>query len=526
MYLNVRIVWFKRDLRLYDHAPLVDAVGFGGLVIPLYIVEPEYWQQPFAARRHWHFIHDCLVELRADCTALGQPLMLCKGSAVEVFDSLSQRYGIDGIHAHEETGNGWTYARDKAVLGWCKSQAIPFHEYPANGVVRRLANRDGWAKIRNERMVLPRLPKPQSFNNIAGLVAGDILAKDDPVFGDAVPGITQLGGRRAAIGTLKSFLLERGETYVYRLSAPGPSHRHCSRLSPHLAWGTLSVREVLAAIKNRRAGLSKDEAGRWGRNLSAFASRLSWRCHFVQKIEDQPAIEFAAMHPAFEAMRDYDPDNASDADMQAQLMAAWASGNTGYPLIDACMRALIHDGWINFRMRAMLVSFASYHLWLDWRQTGYHLARLFTDYEPGIHYSQLQMQSGVTGINALRIYNPIKQSQEQDPNGDFIRRFVPELANVSNSWIHTPWKMDAAMQEAASCVIGRDYPAPIIDHAAAVKSARENIAAVRAKAGFKDQAKKVYQKLGSRKKSSAKGTAKKQSMKRASKAASSQLQLF
>jgi len=177
----------------------------------------------------------------------------------------------------------------------------------------------------------------------------------------------------------------------------------------------------------------------FGRNLSAFGSRLAWRCHFVQKIEDQPEIETNCMHPAFEGLREQAHNPA--------YFQAWATGQTGYPFIDACMRNLIAEGWITFRMRAMLVSFASYQLWLDWRVTGHHLARLFTDYEPGIHYSQLQMQSGVTGINAMRVYNPIKQSQEHDPKGTFILKWVPELRAIPSEYIHEPWKWERSLMD-------------------------------------------------------------------------------
>jgi deoxyribodipyrimidine photolyase len=145
-----------------------------------------------------------------------------------------------------------------------------------------------------------------------------------------------------------------------------------------------------------------------------------------------------------------------------ERLGAWQAGRTGYPLVDACLRSLVATGWLTFRMRALVVSFASYSLWLHWRPTGLFLARHFLDFEPGIHWSQLQMQSGTTGINTLRIYNPTKQALEQDPGGVFIRRWVPELAGVPSVFVHMPWTMPADAQRMAGC---RGFPRGVLPRA-------------------------------------------------------------
>jgi deoxyribodipyrimidine photo-lyase len=246
------------------------------------------------------------------------------------------------------------------------------------------------------------------------------------------------------------------------------------------------VREVEQATKAKMqslAGNPDPDAAFFRRNLSAFLSRLAWHCHFIQKLEQQPDIEFTCMHPAFEGMR--------EPYFREDFFEAWKAGNAGYPLVDACMRSLHANGWITFRMRAMLVSFASYHLWLDWRKTAPFLARLFTDYEPGIHYSQFQMQSGVTGVNAVRMYNPIKQSYDHDPAGKFIRRYLPELKAVPDSFIHEPWRMDAPPA---------NYPRPIVEHEAAIKHARAEISERTKSVGFREVSRAVNQTFGSRNK--------------------------
>lgn len=485
MISNMHIVWFKRDLRVSDHAPLV-AAAKAGHVLPLYIVEPALWKLADSSRRHWHFIHDSLLQLQCDLAALGASLVIRVGEVTQVLEQLRHELVAFTIWSHEETGNGWTYTRDIAVAQWCRAHGILWHELPSNGVVRRLKTRDGWAALRDERMRAPVIPEPLSLMTVSDVASHALPDKYHPMFGNSAIGFVQSGGHKEGVKTLESFLKERSRHYMQTISKPGVSARHCSRLSAHITFGTLSVREVEQATQAKLTSLASihdTDAAMFRRNLSAFLSRLAWHCHFIQKLEQQPEIEYQCMHPAFEGMRE--PHFRDD------FFEAWKAGQTGYPLVDACMRSLYENGWITFRMRAMLVSFASYHLWLDWRQTAPFLAQLFTDYEPGIHYSQFQMQSGVTGMNAVRIYNPIKQSIDHDPHGTFIRRFVPELKTVPSSFIHEPWRMDTPPA---------DYPPPLVEHEAAIKHARAEISKRWKQEGFKETSKAVNHKLGSRNK--------------------------
>lgn len=182
------------------------------------------------------------------------------------------------------------------------------------------------------------------------------------------------------------------------------------------------------------------------------------------------------------------------------LFQSWASGQTGYPLIDAAMRSLLSTGWLHFRGRAMLVAFASYHLWLHWRPLAPHLAQCFVDYEPGIHYPQIQMQAGTTGINPNRMYNPVKQSMQKDPKGEFIRQWLPELRRVPDSWLHQPWLMSTALQQQFGCVIGRDYPVPVVAASQAVTAARARLSQWLAqhRTAFELEKRQVFQRHASR----------------------------
>ena len=495
--MSYSVIWFKRDLRLHDHAALTEAASRGPILC-LYVVEPSLWEQADAARQHFEFILESLRDLYIALKQHGGRLHVVTGDIIGVLTALYDKAPFENLCAHEETGNAWTYQRDLAVGRWCRTYQVNWLEFRQFGVVRRLADRDHWKSSWDahvDQMCLP-VPSQMQFvdmpwqDALPPSASGLNLTQRDPPR-------RQKGGRQVGLAVLSSFLHERSAYYRGGISSPLSAPDACSRLSPYLTFGCLSLREIMHATVQRMEQLHDDPliskhpaATRMKQGLNAFVSRLYWHCHFIQKLESEPEIEEKNMHRGYDGMRE---NEWNDVHFQAFIQ-----GRTGWPMVDACIAMLRETGWINFRMRAMLVSVASYPLWLHWRQVGNWLATQFIDYEPGIHWSQMQMQAGTTGINVPRVYNPIKQAQDHDPKGVFVRRWLPAMRQVPDLFLFEPWTMPADLQGAYGIELGRDIPIPLVDLDAATREAKAKLFAVRGQAEVKAGKSAVVKKHGSR----------------------------
>jgi deoxyribodipyrimidine photo-lyase len=492
--MSLQVVWFKRDLRLHDHAALHHAAA-SGPVLCLYAIEPSIWAQPDVSNQHYQFILESLRDLNSEMRHYGGQVHAVCGEVTTLLAQLHAAAPIATLHSHEETGNNVTFQRDLAVARWCREHGVAWHEHTQFGVIRRLKDRNLWQAHWQGHANAPRWPTPAldvlRFAVLPLQTWMDQSAPSPQALGLAgnQPPHRQTGGRRSGLAVLKSFLESRSAQYRGGISSPLSAPSACSRLSPYLAYGCLSLREVVQATRRQTQRLPT-ESGHHKRGLTAFTSRLFWHCHFIQKLESEPELEWRNVHRGYDGLREPDWDGAH--------FDALVAGRTGWPMVDACVVMLRETGWINFRMRAMLVSVAAYPLWLHWRDVGLWLARQFLDYEPGIHWSQMQMQSGTTGINTTRVYNPIKQAQDHDPQGHFVRRWLPAMRKVPDAWLFEPWKMPSDLQQRYGVQVGVDIAMPLVDLEIATRSAKQRLHALRAQPKVRAAKAAIVAKHGSR----------------------------
>ncbi len=464
---KVNIVWLKRDLRLRDHLPLKLAIEDGVPFLMVYFFEPSVLKDPHYDIRHWRFVWQSLMDLNRQLVKLDSKIHIFHNEIIPAFEKLNEFFDIKKVFSFQETGLKVTYDRDKQFSSFCKKENIQWTEYQQNGIERGRKNRNEWIVRWHDFMERPTdNPDWDKFTplNLESSLFLEIKGESIPNEFSKLDTNFQEGGESKAWAYMRSFYDGRARNYSKHISKPNLSRKGCSRLSPYIAWGNLSIRQVYQKYELARKSNS------YKKPLDNFSSRLRWHCHFIQKFEMEDRMEFKNINSGYDNIkRKFEPQN----------FLAWKRGQTGFPLVDACMRCLIQTGYINFRMRAMTLSFLTHNLWQDWKEGAVWLASQFLDFEPGIHYPQVQMQAGVTGINTVRIYNPIKQSKDNDEEGLFIKKYIPELKNIPIEFIHEPWLMTAMEQQLYGIEIGKDYPAPIINLKISSKEARDKIWAKR-----------------------------------------------
>lgn len=427
----MNLVLFDKDLRVNDHQPFAEAVKFGE-VLPLYIHDPSVWNSNGFSARHFQFVIEGLEELSRQFTVNGGRMFFAIGEVEKILDVLLETYGSLSIFKHKAS---------RIVQQWAESNHqncnVYGHEYEkkaAKGLKKQ------WEQYMNEPIISPpkniiipdRIPEVlftdlKKFHNVK--IQGNRIR-----FG-------QQGGELNAIETLDTFLEERFLNYIENSDKPIPSSLSSSRLSAYITWGNISVRTVYQKTRDRLECISGEDK----KQLEYFLAKLYSR----EKI----------LNESFGYVTPHRP-GTGEKDQHEELLR-WLSGKSGIPFMDAAMRSLHKTGWLNFTLRGMAASFACNTLKLDCTKVSMELAGLFLDYQPEIH--EYLMHEHIDK-GKLKLVDPVKMGKKLDPDGNLIKRYIPELSQLSSKYIHEPWLYPGFYQ------LG--YETPIVDVQQANKRAR------------------------------------------------------
>ncbi|WP_440959824.1 cryptochrome/photolyase family protein [Oceanicaulis sp. LC35] len=454
------IVWFRQDLRLADNPALQAAAATGSPVIPVYILDdeaPGAWK-PGGASRWW--LHHSLKSLADDISRLGGRLVFLDGAAKPCLEALISETGAQAVFWNR-LYEPWARKRDEAIKSALNDSAIKARSFNGSLIVEPwdIATKTGnpykvftpfWKSLKAEHSPAEPTGRPDHlrFHDVNAGVCLDDLALL-PTKPDWAGGMraSWTPGEAAAHGRLGQFLKDAVTDYSDRRNFPG--EHGTSRLSPHLHFGEISPRQVWHAVK------TSDHAQTQG--ADTYLSEIAWREFSYNLLYHFPDLPEANFQPKFDGFEwDENPD----------ALKAWQKGQTGYPIVDAGMRELWATGWMHNRVRMIVASFLIKDLFIHWRDGEDWFWDTLVDADLASNAASWQWTAG-SGADAapyFRVFNPVGQSEKFDPKGNYLRKWIPELAELPDKVIHAPWTADPSVLSRAGVTLGETYPKPIVDH--------------------------------------------------------------
>ena len=453
----MNILWFRRDLRLNDNEIVTLAAANNAQVLPCFIIDPWFYQQPDVGRARVRFLFESLEDLDLNLRQRGSQLYLSEGNSIAVLQDLTKELLQQGIRPklffNRDVQVEYGISRDRTIIDFYRQLNLDYHLGLSSFLQTDSSCRDSWF---NEYYTYQRqslYPTPAQINtpqltfNLPQLTFEELKQEYSQFWQN--PSEYFCGGETRAYATLDTFLQYRYQGYHWKVSRPWLAQKGAtSHLSPHLAFGTISTRQVYQSTKARVDEFANSPKAEF--SLKAFRDRLRWRDSFTQRLYHHPEIAYQNRYPEFDQL--YSPDDLTSE--KQELFEAWQSGETGFPLVDASMRQLKTMGWMNFRMRAMCATFLTINCGISWHHGARHYMNYLVDGDLAIDNWQWQMQAGVTNplSDTFRIYNPNKNIEDRDSDLKFIYYWVPELRGYSLSDIL-----------AGSYLGMSQYPAPILD---------------------------------------------------------------